>query len=397
VFLLWLQLGIGGARVTLAVDDLAQLVAAMAGAAGCWVATCRSQGRIRRAWLLLGCAAFSWGVGEIIWSWYDLIANHRPWPSIDDAFFLLTVPFALAGLLAAFAPPVGWTSRLRAMVDALIVGSAVFLISWLTVLGPVYAGSTGSVFDWVVGLAYPFGDVVILSGLVIVSGRSHSHHRLPLGWIAAGLIAVAVSDSAFAYLSTTNAYGASQLADGGWVIGFFVLGLAGLKPGSRRGARNAHADRRERTLVPYIPVIVAIAIVSLKAVHGDNLGGFGRWNLLAVFLFVVVRQVLTLRENQALTNDLEAKVRARTFELQHSERRLRSLIQNVSDVISVVSHDGAVVYMSPSARDVRGRSDGQQSVRPGAFGRSRARGRVLCRPLSRWSHSPAPADAPSHT
>ena len=362
LFFVWLLLKVGGTQVTEDVDDLGELVAALAAAGACFFASRGRVGRIGLGWHLLGLSALSWGVGEAIWCYYEvLIGRQLPFPSLADAGFLVAVPLALAGVLTFFCAPVGLTSRLRAIVDALIVASAMLLVSWLTVLGPVYNAprarmvyrGTGSVLAQTIALAYPVGDLVILSAVVIVAGRSRSTDQLPLAWIGVAIAGLAISDSGFAYLIQEGAYGASQLVDTGWVAGFLVLALAAIKPPTSKQRRTRTSDL---VLLPYVPVVCAIVVLGVRGLNGEPLGAFACWNLLAVFCFVVVRQVLALRENHALTSDLEAKVQVRTLELRKSEQRLRSLIESVSDMISVVSADGTIVYISPSVRDVLGYS-----------------------------------------
>lgn len=352
LFLAWLAFGLGGAQVTQGFDDTGEGVASLIAGIACMSAAARERGRIRWGWSLLGGSALSWTAGEAIWSWYEVFQGREvPFPSLADVGYLLAVPLALAGIVMFFAPPVRLTSRLLAIVDALIVGAGMLLISWLTVLEPVYRGGTGSVFARAIGLAYPVGDVVILSVVVVVSGRSRSPVRVPFAWIAAALAALALSDSAFAYLTTEGAYDTGQLVDAGWVVGFLILALAAIKPPARR---VRWSRKHERTLLPYVPVLVASTLLGTRIARDQPLGQFGRVAFLLILLLLVFRQVLTLRENASLTHDLEAKVQLRTVELRTSEQRLRSLIQNISDVISVVSTDGTITFTSPSVRDMLG-------------------------------------------
>jgi diguanylate cyclase (GGDEF)-like protein/PAS domain S-box-containing protein len=357
LFCVWLALKLGGAQVTTAVDSLGQLAAALAAAGASLVAARRERGRAREGWCLLALSELSWAVGETIWSWYGVVIGRGvPSPSPADPAFLLAMPLALAAMLVFFDPPVGLTSRLRAVVDALIVASGVLVVSWLTFLGPAFAERSGNMLTRAIGLAYLVGTVVILCAVVIVAQRSRSVEGLPLGWILLGLTAVAVSNSAFAYLTAMGAYGAGQLVDGGWFVGFLTLALAALKPPSP-GPRRPR--RGEIDLLSYVPVMAAIGLVAARALDRRGLGGLGLWCLLAVFVFVVVRQILALRENRSLTRDLEARVQVRTLELRHSEQRLRSVIQSVSDVISVICGDGEILYTSPSVHEVLGYSDAE--------------------------------------
>jgi len=57
---------------------------------------------------------------------------------LADPAFLLAILFCVSAIFVFFSPPAGLTSRLRLVVDALIVGSGLVLASWLLVLGPAY-------------------------------------------------------------------------------------------------------------------------------------------------------------------------------------------------------------------------------------------------------------------
>src|SRR5664280_546071 len=348
LFVVWLILPLGGRHVTFWVDNLSQLGAPLGASVACLMRGRRETGRIRRGWTLLGASALSWCLGQAVWCYYELVQGQEvPFPSLADVGYLLAVPLALGAMLMFFSPPVGWTSRVRAAVDGLIVAASFLLISWDTALGSVYRAGHGSLVKQAISLAYPLGDLMIISVVVLVAGRSRSVARLPLALIGAALVALAVSDSAFAYLTQLGNYATDNPVDAGWVAGYLMLLLAALKP-YRSAVGVEQRGQRERTLLPYIPVLIALGLIVVRTAKGGVLDGFLLWNALAVFFIVVVRQVLTLRENRSLTHDLEIKVEERTRELQSSERRFRSLIRNASDVVCIIEHDAAVSYVSAS-------------------------------------------------
>ncbi len=80
------------------------------------------------------------------------------------------------------------------------------------------------------------------------------------------------------------------------------------------------------------------------------------WDRSALIAFLVARQILTLRENWSLTRHLEQRVEARTAELDSSRQRFAALVQHSSDVVTVVDHDGVVIYQSESCLRVLGRT-----------------------------------------
>ena len=73
-----------------------------------------------------------------------------------------------------------------------------------------------------------------------------------------------------------------------------------------------------------------------------------------IMLFMVARQVLTLRENRNLTDRLDQRVTARTAELRANEQRFAALAQHSSDVVSIIDLDGCILYQSKSSFEVLG-------------------------------------------
>ncbi len=69
---------------------------------------------------------------------------------------------------------------------------------------------------------------------------------------------------------------------------------------------------------------------------------------------MVLRQLFTMRENDALTRGLEHRVGERTQELEASHQRFRALVENSSDVVFLVDPQGRMLYVSESMNRVFG-------------------------------------------
>src|SRR2546422_8122847 len=228
-FAAWLQFQWGGGAVTQRFDNLGETLAAFIAAAVCAIAARRYQHRTRIAWALIGASALSWGVGQAIWSYYELVKGQQtPFPSFADLGFLGAVPLAVAGVL--FFPWVTSraTSLLRTILDALLTAGSLFIISWATVLGTVYRTGSGGLIAQLIGLAYPAGDIVIGTIVLILASRAPKENRLPFILLARGLVHTLLADSAFAYLTTTNTYANGSTTDTGWAAGYLLIAVAGL-------------------------------------------------------------------------------------------------------------------------------------------------------------------------
>src|SRR2546430_17284961 len=144
-FAAWLQFQWGGGEVTQRFDNLGETLAALIAAAVCGIAAWRHQRRTRIAWALIGASALSWGLGQAIWSYYELVMEQQtPFPSFADLGFLGAVPLAVAGVLFFPWVPSRATSFLRTILDPLLVAGSPFIIRWATVRGRVTEPAPGA-------------------------------------------------------------------------------------------------------------------------------------------------------------------------------------------------------------------------------------------------------------
>ena len=320
----------------------------------------REVGHTARAWGLLGLSCLSWGCGQAAWTWYESVLGREvPFPSIADIGYLLFVPLAAAALLAFPSVPRRLSSRIRTVLDGLLIACALLFMSWMLVLGPLFDAG-GDRLTLTIGLAYPLGDVVIITILLFASSHrsqqaSSSGASRPL--LFAGLLAFAIADSCFVYLTNSGAYSSGSLIDIGWFCAFAAIFLAGTVRASTEAEPQSTDDEvpdRFAVLVPYVPVVLVVLLGAIRLALGGRLGSFLGWNLLALLMLAVIRQVAALMENLSLTTHLELRVQERTAELDRSEQRFRSLVQNSSDVITVVDGSGTITYQSPSIGRVLG-------------------------------------------
>jgi diguanylate cyclase (GGDEF)-like protein len=319
IFVACLVVQPGGAIAVAWVDDLGELVAAAIAGIVCLVVSSRDP-RARRVWLLMGASALSWAAGEAVYSWYELIRGiETPFPSFADVGFLGAVPFSLVAIFLFPSAPVSVMGRLRMGLDGLIVAGSLLFASWATVLGPAYHGG-GSPFTKVVSLAYPVSDVVMVTVVVIVLSRAVGPRRPTLALLAAGLVFMAVSDSAFAYLTQTGTFGHGNVTDSGWVAGYLLVALAALYPGPARSLEEAKSKdgSKVQEWLPYLPVAGAVVVAIVEAMDKGELDGFLVTDVIALLAAMVVCQVLTISQNAALARSLETAV----SELQSHERQL---------------------------------------------------------------------------
>jgi signal transduction histidine kinase len=340
VFVAWMELEIGGPWVTQVVSDLIQSLAPLAAAGACFHAARRNPygfGRawtasLRRSWRLLGAACLSWGLGQVVWTYIELVARTDPFPSLADVGYLLTVPLLVAGVLAF---PTGastrTTARLRTLLDGLLIAVSLLFLSWATVLGDAYHGANSSGLEKAVALTYPLGDICAATIALVVLSRSRGRGVAHLSLIALAILALAASDSAFAYMTQTGAYVSGTLVDAGWLVGWLLLLATALRPAVaeiRRGDDAEEMPSLGRLALPYVPLLLAaVTGLAVQVVEG-RFEPFLVFAGTAVGLLVVGRQVVALVENRQLNARLQASV----LQLAQQEQELKDALRREQEV-----------------------------------------------------------------
>jgi len=177
-FAAWLLFHWGGTTATRRFDNIGETLAALVAAGACGVTAWRHQRRTRIAWALIGASALSWGLGQTVWSYFELVKGIQvPFPSLADIGYLSAVPLAVAGVLFFPSAPARATSLLRTILDGVLVAGSLFIISWATVLGTVYRAGSGGLTAQLIGLAYPAGDIIIGTIVLILASRAPRENR----------------------------------------------------------------------------------------------------------------------------------------------------------------------------------------------------------------------------
>ncbi len=287
-----LGFNLGGERFAIAVDDFGSAVAALIAAAACaWTAR-RSEGRFRRGWALMAASAAAWCIGELIYSLYEVVLGLVvPFPSAADAGYLLAVPLAIAGVLFFWTAPRGTAQHWRLWIDAATIALALTFTGWSFGLQQVEV-SSGTVAERAILVAYPVGDILIATVLILAIRRATriQHGRMLL--LLAGLAANAIADTAFAYMTADGTY-PTLLIDSAWVVGYLAIALAALWPAERpdRAADEQPVDLWQIAL-PWAAVLAAGASALVVVLRGQRTDQFQTVLAVAMVSLLAISEVV---------------------------------------------------------------------------------------------------------
>ncbi len=252
----------------------------------------------RAAWTIITLALASWTFGEL---WYAIF-KPTTYPSPADAGFIGFYPLLYVGivlLLRSRARSIAgalWLDGATAALAAAALGAAVIfeIVTGLT------AGSRSVV---VTNLAYPLGDVLLLSavfGVFSLTGWRPGPRWVLLGL---GVLATALADIMYLFQSAKGTYVEGTWIDVLWPASMLLVASAAWMPDRTR--HGLEVTGRPLLAVPAVCALVATGILVYD--HFTRLPFLAIALATLTLMLVVLRLAVTFRENRRL------------FELTHAE------------------------------------------------------------------------------
>ena len=188
-----------------------------------------------RAVIFLSLGLLTWGIGTLIFAYYNIFLNIEvPYPSIADAFYVVSWPLWVMSMVN-FSKATGVKFQLKKMSGrmALFIIPIIIIVLSYYVLIVVARGGVITSFEGVLktffDLAYPIGDVVILTIALLIYGLSFNYlggrFKWPILIIIIGFITNYLADFAFSYTTTKGIYFVADSVDFVFTVTFFLLGL----------------------------------------------------------------------------------------------------------------------------------------------------------------------------
>lgn len=199
---------------------------------------------VGKAVIFLSLGLTTWGIGMAIWLYYNLILKVEiPYPSWADAAFIISWPLWGIGMVF-LSKATGARFALRNLGGKLLLlflPLLIILFSYYVLVVIARGGLldlSGDLSKIFFDLAYPVGDVVILTLATLIYGLSFNYfggkYRFAIYLILAGFILNYAADFSFSYTTTKDIYYNGSLSDILFATAMFilVLGVSMLDAGS---------------------------------------------------------------------------------------------------------------------------------------------------------------------
>lgn len=287
--------GIGGAGLDVAINSVVYDAVVVCAGLGCLTRALRG-GPERGAWFAISAAVLAWAGGEIWWTASIEGNASPPYPSPADVGYIAFYPLAILGLyLLVRARAVELDRRL--WMDGAIAALGTAALGAALLFEFIADRATGSAAEVTTTLAYPFGDVVLISLIVGVIALTRWRPGRTLSLLLGGLAVMAIADVAFT-LQTFDAVPGGDWIEPIYLISAVLLGAEAWQPETDPIYPEARFDGWRELIVPGIVAGAMIVLGILQYLHSSSALTTVLWSL--TMLAVLGRLALSLRENTRL-------------------------------------------------------------------------------------------------
>jgi len=296
--------------------------------------------RIRRAWFLFSLSVFLQIIGDVVAFYEDTILQLNIPYFLSDIFYLAFYPFVLWGLLTLPGVSLDRKGWLRFALDLFLVMIAAWMMVWYFIIVPA-VNIQNDLIAPLIAASYPVSNLVVLGGVISLLSRGRRQNtmvRPSLLIFLAGLLCFVAANLLDTYFTVRDVETRGTWIGVGWLMAYIFFALAAIR--QRSPLSTSYADSLVSQLLDILPMVLPFAAIgmgyglvifvarsNLTFDNSDVRGVFFGAALLTVF--VVARQIITLRDNLHLNDELrefsltlEQRVEQRTQELQQSQEAL---------------------------------------------------------------------------
>lgn len=307
---------------------------------------------IRRGLRLYAASHAVTALGNLIWCWQQFVLGTDPSASWANLAYLLSYPLAIAGVLAFPVVRAGSESRGRLVVDAAIAIVAGCAITWLQVGRPLAAVPL-SLLERLVTFTFPVGDLVIFAVMVpLLLERVGGAGRALLPRLATGQLLYLAGDLGYQLNARSPAWIPVDWPDLLFLGGYAVMIWAMERAGDAEGP--GAPDREPRLPRNLLPLLLGVTVYGLLIREAARAGAQVVWVLaivtVAVTLLILLREILTERQNARL---------ARALEVSRGQARFLEVIRHLTVGVVVQDAQARFRLANPAALELLGLTEAE--------------------------------------
>ncbi len=189
----------------------------------------------------LSLGLISWAIGGLIWAYFNFTGIEVPYPSLADVAYLISWPLWTIGAIYLARATGAQISlqKIKGQAALFLVPLFVIIVSYYLLFNVARGGVidlSGGGLKLFFDLAYPIGDIVILSISLLVFGLSFKYlggrYHKPIILLLAGFVVNYLADFMFSWQTTLGTFYVAGSADLLFMTAMTLMsvGVIGLNP-----------------------------------------------------------------------------------------------------------------------------------------------------------------------
>ena len=258
------------------------------------------------AWLMILVGQACFLTGDVYFALLEHVFHSDAKPNIGDIFYVAGYPFVAVGLLMLLHSRGKSRDRSRdvgGVIDGFIVATSVSVLLWVFFVEPTAFDNTLPIFERLVSVAYPAGDLLLIAIGAQLAVRQ-VRRQAPYWILTVALLALLVSDLGYLYQSLYGTYTERDPIDFGWWISYALIVAVLVHP--RVGDIAAAPNRSTPSLSPRRIVLLSLVTIAAPLTIAARSAAGASLQLpvllggtVVLFGLVVLRLVVMARELEA--------------------------------------------------------------------------------------------------
>lgn len=319
------------------INNLAWLLASAGAAWACFRTARRLEAPRHVAWWLFGIASSAWFIGQLHWSYGQLVAGEEmPLLTPGQIFYSSYPLLMIAGILWTRDSQRQMPFTFKHLANVILVVCCLLLVVVIGLLDPTIRSGTSGFAFWIGVIHFSLVAATFLTALHVLWTYSWQEDWLSMMLLVMGMGIYAVSNLIYSHSVLARSYFPESIINASWVMLFGFVAVAAahrdwVREHPSRGVspRTMARERRLEAIVPALMLIIMVVVVVGRLV--DSAEAVAVWAAALFIAFAVVlgaREAWIQREAQQLNSELleiNQQMSVANAELRLSEARYREL------------------------------------------------------------------------
>jgi two-component system, sensor histidine kinase PdtaS len=323
--------------------------------------------RTQIAWIFLTFAVLTSVLGSVLWAVVMVYYNQNPTYSLANIFYLMFFPLFFVGIMMFPSPNTTPRQRFKKYFDILIIMFSLSLVLWIFFITPALQDYNGDITPIIFNLTYVIGGFLLLLSLMdLLFNRIKPDMYAPSLILLGAISVLIITECVYTYQTIHGSYVPGNPGDIGWIIGYMLIGLAGISQFTHQKINldsfilNFSSLQKNHTLTPYLALAgVSTGYISLIWAYNTfnpNLT-FLEFGVGVLIFLVVSRQFLSISENKHLFRKAQEEISLRkeiSKSLKDSESAYRTIFENTGTATVIIDEENIIALANTEFEKLSG-------------------------------------------